>query len=102
MQMARPARRAGIESRSASDVTITVSVPSIWHARITRTAISPRLAIRTRRIVMSLVQFSSGRAHAEQDLPVFDQLGVFCADFRDHAFDPGRHCVEGLHDFDEA
>jgi hypothetical protein len=38
-------------------VAITVSMPSIWHARMTRTAISPRLAIRTRRIVMALNVF---------------------------------------------
>src|SRR5436309_8240003 len=44
-------------SRSASEKTATGAMPSSRHARITRTAISPRFATRTfaiRRVVMSL------------------------------------------------
>ena len=51
MQIVRLASRAGRLSRSASETARTVSIPNAWHARIIRTAISPRLAIKTREIV---------------------------------------------------
>ena len=41
------ARTCGLE-RSASEYTATASSPSSWQARTMRSAISPRLAIRTR------------------------------------------------------
>src|SRR6266511_1196862 len=44
------ARRAPSDSRSASEWASTASMPSSWHARMIRTAISPRLATSMRRI----------------------------------------------------
>src|SRR3954451_21847442 len=44
---ASPARRTCWDSRSASEYTATDGIPSSSSARITRTAISPRLATRT-------------------------------------------------------
>ena len=43
------ARRAGTESASSAATVSTVSMPSRRQVRMTRTAISPRLAISTRR-----------------------------------------------------
>ena len=45
--MVLSARRAGTESASASATVSTVSMPSRRQVRMTRTAISPRLAIST-------------------------------------------------------
>src|SRR5512134_3721445 len=50
MCRARSAERTCSAARSASEYTATVSMPRSRQVRITRTAISPRLATRTRRI----------------------------------------------------
>ncbi len=47
MQMASSAKRTWSDSESAVEWTATVPMPSSLHARITRRAISPRLAMRT-------------------------------------------------------
>src|SRR5688572_16233178 len=47
MHTSSSAKRTCRLSRSASEYTATVWMPSSRHARITRSAISPRLAIRT-------------------------------------------------------
>src|SRR3954466_9524114 len=47
MQTSSSAKRTCRDSRSASEYTATVWMPSSRHARMTRSAISPRLAIRT-------------------------------------------------------
>ncbi len=47
MHTSSSAKRTCSDSRSASEYTATVSMPSSWHARMMRRAISPRLAIRT-------------------------------------------------------
>ena len=47
MQTASSAKRTCSESRSASEKTATASTPSSWHARMMRSAISPRFAIST-------------------------------------------------------
>src|SRR4051794_11469526 len=47
MQTSSSAKRTCSDSRSASEYTATVSTPSSRQARMTRSAISPRLAIRT-------------------------------------------------------
>src|SRR5439155_3612183 len=47
MQTSSSANRTCSDSRSASEYTATVSTPSSRHARMTRSAISPRLAMRT-------------------------------------------------------
>src|SRR5262245_51616279 len=48
MRTARSARRTCRASSSAVEYTATASIPSSWSARMTRTAISPRFATRTR------------------------------------------------------
>ena len=47
MQMASSAKRTWSDSASAVEWTATVERPSSLQARITRSAISPRLAMRT-------------------------------------------------------
>src|SRR5436190_21482285 len=47
MQTSSSAKRTCSDSRSASEYTATVCTPSSRHARMTRSAISPRLAICT-------------------------------------------------------
>src|SRR5688572_3484705 len=47
MQTSSSAKRTCSDSRSASEYTATVCTPSSRHARMTRSAISPRFAIRT-------------------------------------------------------
>ena len=47
MHTSSSAKRTCSDSRSASEYTATVCTPSSRHARITRSAISPRLAMRT-------------------------------------------------------
>src|SRR5689334_25233840 len=47
MHTSSSANRTWSDSRSASEYTATVSSPSSRHARITRSAISPRLAMST-------------------------------------------------------
>src|SRR5262245_39353109 len=49
MRTAWSASRTWSASRSASEATATASSPRSWHPRITRAAISPRFATRTRR-----------------------------------------------------
>src|SRR3954470_17548462 len=47
MQTSSSAKRTCSDSRSASEYTATVAIPSSRQARMTRSAISPRLAIKT-------------------------------------------------------
>src|SRR5450759_3688316 len=69
-----------------------------------RTAISPRLATRTR--VKGTAGLSSGgaagRPHTEQGLAGLDYLGILRADLGDHAGNPRRNGIEHLHNLDEA
>ena len=60
-----------------------------------RTAISPRLAIRT-------FENISGRSHHEQALAVFDRLSVLREDLDDRAADIGLDLVHQLHGLDDA
>jgi hypothetical protein len=52
MQTARLAIWAAMLSRSASETAATVSIPKLWQALMTRTAISPRFATNTRVTLM--------------------------------------------------
>src|SRR5690242_17432796 len=47
MQIASSARPTCLRLRSAVECTATVLMPRLWHARSTRSAISPRLAMTT-------------------------------------------------------
>ncbi len=64
------------ESRSASEAASTVSMPSRRQVRMMRAAISPRLAIRMRRMAHA----SARLADAHQRLAVFDERAVLRQD----------------------
>src|SRR4051794_33823111 len=106
MQTARSASRAASPSRSAVEVTTTVSMPSARQARMIRTAISPRLATSTRRTGVragdgAVTGLVIVRTDPEQHLVVLDHLGVAGADLDDLA---RRRCddrVHQLHDLDD-
>jgi hypothetical protein len=51
MRIVWSASLAGTASASASETASTASMPRRWQVRITRTAISPRLATSTRRMI---------------------------------------------------
>src|SRR5579863_4699602 len=97
MQTVRSASCAASPSRSASEAPTTHSRPSRRQARTIRTAISPRLAMKTLE--------SAGTPllrHAKQRLPVLDESGVLGADLDDRPGDPGGDRVHHLHDLDQA
>src|SRR5688572_3030143 len=100
MQTSSSAKRTCSDSRSASECTATVRTPSSWQARLTRRAISPRFAIRT--FLNKRDRSRSGRVDAEENLTVFDGLGVLDQHLRDRAHDLGLELVHELHRFDDA
>src|SRR5579885_1950427 len=59
MHTSSSAKRTCSDSRSASEYTATVCTPSSRHARMTRSAISPRFAIRTS---LNMTSCQSGRS----------------------------------------
>src|SRR5258707_15326699 len=73
-------------SMSAVEYTATASIPSSCSALITRTAISPRFATRTR---LNIEGRAGQRLELEQQLPVLDRLGVADLELQDDAFDLG-------------
>src|SRR6476620_10748978 len=97
MHTASSASLTYLASRSASEYTITALMPSSRHARCTRKAISPRLAIR---IFLNI----SGPASLddEQRLAVFDRLPVLAQDLGHRARLVGLDLVEDLHRLDDA
>src|SRR6185503_11312063 len=92
MQTDSSASRTCMESASAVECTATVEMPISLHARLTRRAISPRLAIRT---FSNIALFDP-----HQRFAVFHRLAVAYQDFHDAAGDRGRHRVHRLHRFD--
>src|SRR6478735_4956094 len=97
MHTARVASRAPSEPRSASLTHSTVSIPSFSHVRITRTAISPRLAMRMRLIVTSSV-----RPHEHQRFAVLDHLAIDAKDLDHLARNPRARRGHELHHLDDA
>src|SRR5215831_7761195 len=105
MQTASSAKRTCNASRSASECTATVLMPSSRQAQMTRQAISPRLAIRiflnirrqgveSRKWGMGSIRFRAPHSpfptsysllhfNSEQWLAVFDRLAVFHKDLGD-------------------
>src|SRR6187397_1940948 len=82
-----------LASVSASECTATVRMPISLHARWTRSAISPRLAIR---IFSNMPLLDHGERFAElHGLPVLHQ------DLHDLAALGGRDRVHGLHGLDD-
>src|SRR6476661_10715281 len=104
MQTDSSASATYFASRSASEWTTTVLMPSSRHARWIRSAISPRLAIRTLSNSLSGLRAGTRRrlSDHEQGLPEFDRLSVFSEHRLD---DPARvrfDFVHQLHRFDDA
>src|SRR6059058_3257763 len=81
---------------SATECTATDSMPSSRQARITRRAISPRLAMRMR------LNTRSAYFDLEERLAVLDCLPVLDEDLHDRALDLGLDLVHQLHRFDDA
>src|SRR5262245_66001334 len=80
-------------SASAVECTATVAMPSSLHARSTRSAISPRLAIR---IFSNMASFDDHQRLAE-----LDRLAVLDQDLDDGARPRRRDLVHRLHRLDD-
>src|ERR1700754_2897531 len=95
MQTVSSARRTCIASLSAVEWTATVLMPISWQARWMRSAISPRLAIRT------FWMFTAILLDDNERLVVLDRLRVLDEDVADGA-GPGRgDRVHHLHRLDD-
>src|SRR5512141_1320857 len=81
--------------RSTVECTATVRMPSAWHARRMRSAISPRLAMTT------LSNMRAASADHEQRLVEFDRLAAFREDLEHRAGDLGLDGIEHLHRLDD-
>src|ERR1035438_2261789 len=92
MQIAWSANRTCELYRSASEYTATVLMPSSLQAQMTRTAISPRLAMR----------IFLNRTDGKQSLPVLHRLPVHDQLALDDATGFGLDLVHQLHAFDDA
>src|ERR1700712_2850938 len=95
MQIASSARRTCIASVSAVECTATVRMPISWQARWMRSAISPRLAMRTFPIVIPSSLDDDAR------LIVFDGLRVDDEHFADGAGARRLNLVHHLHRLDD-
>src|SRR6266849_6414581 len=99
MQTDSSAKRTGRESASAVEWAITVRIPISRHARMTRSAISPRLAMR---ILWNISRGSAQRLHQEERLPELDGLAVLDDDLGDASRHLGLDFVYQLHRLDDA
>src|SRR5262249_18046322 len=93
MQTLSSASRTCMASSSAVECTATVEIPSSLQARKTRSAISPRLAIR---IFSNMASFDD-----QQRLAEFDRLAVLDQDLDDGAGARRRNLVHRLHRLDD-
>src|SRR5215470_19134610 len=94
------ANRTCIASASAVECTATVGMPSSLQARSTRSAISPRLAIRS----LSNISLPGWRRLLLDDhkrLTELDWLAVFKQDLRHDAGARRRNLVHGFHRLDD-
>src|SRR3954465_10106601 len=95
MQTSSSANRTCSEFSSASEYTATVLIPSSRQAQMTRSAISPRLAMR---IFLNM----SGGPDREQPLAVLHRLAVLHVGVDDLAVVLGRDLVHQFHRLDDA
>src|SRR5262245_27080166 len=108
MQTAWSAKRTWRLSRSPSEYTATVLTPSSRHAQMTRSAISPRLAIRiflntlAGREGLLPLRVSARRPDRTQRLSVLHRLPVLGVDPDDLARHLGLDLVHQLHRLDDA
>src|SRR6478672_10146826 len=75
-------------------------MPSSWSARMTRTAISPRFATRTR--LNGIQGAPRERLELEEDLSELDRLRVVDVDLPNNGLELGLHLVHELHRFEDA
>src|SRR6185312_17454768 len=100
MQTLSSASRTCMASASAVECTATVGMPSSWQARSTRSAISPRLAIRIlSNIALAPKPLRLSRERREkllddhQRLAELDRLGILDQDARHRAGARRRNLV---------
>src|SRR5215472_13799520 len=96
MQTLSSASRTCMAEASASECTATVEMPISLQARWTRSAISPRFAIRTFSNMAVRPSLDHGQRLAE-----LDGLGIGHEDLQQHAVARGRDRVHGLHRLDD-
>src|SRR5580700_3707690 len=94
MQTLSSARRTCMASSSAVEWTATVGMPSSLQARSTRSAISPRLAMR----ILSNIEPS---LDDQQRLAIFDRLAVSDQNLNHRAGARRRDLIHCLHCFDD-
>ena len=92
MQTASSANRTCRAFRSASEYTATVRTPSSRHARMMRSAISPRFAMRTFWNIGT-----AGSDDTEEGLPELHGLSILDEDLRDLPAEFGVDLVHHLH-----
>src|SRR5258708_24066009 len=99
MQTLSSASRTCMASASAVECTATVGMPSSWQARSTRSAISPRLAMR----ILSNIVRGWPRLSLDDDerLAELDRLAVLDQDLRHGARAGRRYLIHGLHRLDD-
>src|SRR4051794_26371564 len=109
MQTSSSAKRTCREFSSASEYTATVLIPSSRQAQMTRSAISPRLAIRIFLNMEWAESFPSrlpapglGRFDGEQPFAVLNRLAVLHVRADDLSLVLRRNLVHQLHRFDDA
>src|SRR5947209_19331564 len=103
MQTDSSASATYLASRSASEFTTTVLIPSSRHARCTRSAISPRLAIRILSNGLSDGASAKGcSADHEHRLAELDRLAVLHENRLDRSRGVGLDLVHELQRFDDA
>src|SRR5512145_2611745 len=98
MQTSSSANRTCSEFSSASEYTATVLIPSSRQAQITRSAISPRLAIR----IFLNIASDPARFDGEQPFAILDRLAVLDVRTHDLALVFRGDLVHQLHRFDDA
>src|SRR5512144_2725016 len=96
MQIASSAKRTWSDSASAVECTATVESPSSLHARMTRRAISPRLAMRT------FLNMRLAGDDAEEGLAELHRRRVLDEDLGDGAVRLRLDLVHELHRLDDA
>src|SRR5471032_3411079 len=102
MQTLSSARRTCMASASAVECTATVGMPSSLQARSTRSAISPRLAIRILSNIGSIRPTPRSLAPSfddDQRLAEFHRLAVLEQNLDHGAGARGRNLVHGFHRF---
>src|SRR6188474_3659231 len=99
MQTLSSASRTCMASASAVECTATVGMPSSWQARNTRSAISPRLAMR----ILSNIVRGCPRLSLDDDerLAELDRLAVLDQDLGYGARARRRNLIHGLHRLDD-